>query len=388
MKKGSRLLIGAVISGVIVFFIIVLSNFLSSQIFKPKLEGTLTSIFEQPVKVKQLGVNIVFGRAKIKGVTIKNLSGFPSPYLLTADRIIIEGNFIPFWKKNLIILKQLVIYKPEINIDYMSRGKSNLSFLFLQKDSKDIPVEASYEEKLVKTSYKGVFIKKLLIKKAKINFSDYEKGNPYLTVAEEVDIGVTNFTHWLRAKGVETLFIIKGQLKGEPVTYFEVQGKLNYPLKREVSGTIELSIANLPLVHFSPYYAPVLHHLEVESGLASIYTRIKCDKNNLTGASKLVIKDYTLKPKDKGGTSLVRIGEALKGKSGKLELMLRLGGTVYKPTFVLSTDVSDLKMKEFFNRLPGLDLSGTVLEGARKAGSGVGKQIGDIFGTLFLRKKR
>jgi hypothetical protein len=169
---------------------------------------------------------------------------------------------------------------------------------------------------------------------------------------------------------------------------FKIQGKLNYPEKKKVDGTVEVDLRNISLRHFSPYYSPVCVHLEVERGLADVYTRLQCKQNELRGASRLVIKDYTLKAKDKDGSSIIRIGEALKGGEDNLELLLRIGGTIYKPTYTLTTDISDAKMREFFNRLPGLDLSGTVLDGARRAGSGIGKTVGDMFGNLFFRGKR
>ncbi|MEA3369408.1 MAG: DUF748 domain-containing protein [Candidatus Ratteibacteria bacterium] len=385
MKKKKKLLIGIVVAGIIVF-LLSLANFLSSRLLRPKLEKSLTGMLERPVKINRLNMNFVFGRAVIKGVTIKNLSGFPSDYLLKTDKIIIEGSFLPFWRKKLIVLRRLVVFEPEINIDYLSRGRGNLLALFSKDYSKKIPLSAP-DEKLLAASHKGIFIKKLLIKEARINFRDYEKGSPYLTVVEKVDIGVNNFTHWLWARGLETLFIIKGELSCEPAGDFEIQGKINYSLKKKLSGALELVLNNMSLVHFAPYYLSFLHLSEVESGRADIYARIKCEQNNLTGASKLVIKDYTLRPKDKDGASIISIGEGLKGEAGQLELMVRIGGTIEKPTYILSTDISEAKMREFFKRLPGLNLSATLLEGARKAGSGIGKPVGDFFGKVFFGKK-
>ena len=385
MKKKKKLLIGIVVTGIIVF-LLSLANFLSSRLLRPKLEKSLTDMLERPVKINRLNMNFVFGRAVIGGITIKNLSGFPSDYLLKTDKIIIEGSFLPFWKKKLIILKRLVVFEPEINIDYLSRGQGNLLTLFSKDGSKKIPLSAP-DEKLFAASRKGIFIKKLLIKEARINFRDYEKGSPYLTVVEKVDIGVNNFTHWLWSRELETLFIIKGELSCEPAGDFEIQGKINYSSKKKLSGALELVLNNMSLVHFAPYYVSFLHLSEVESGRADIYARIKCEQNNLTGASKLVIKNYTLRPKDKEGASIISIGEGLKGEAGQLELMVRIGGTIEKPTYILSTDISEAKMREFFKRLPGLNLSATLLEGARKAGSGIGKPVGDLFGNLFFGKK-
>ncbi len=385
--KRKALLTGVFIAIVIIFFLIGLANFLSSRLFLPKLEKRLSSVFERPVEIKKLDVNFAFARAVIREVTVDNLSGFPSDYLFKADKVIVEGSFIPFWKKKLIILRRLVIIEPEINIDYLTKDKVNLLVFSPQKHKNDTPIDSA-DEKLVKAAHKGVYIKKLLIKKAKVNLYDYEKGKPHITVAKEVDIGVENFTHWLWAKGMETLFVIKGKLEGEPAADFEIQGKINYLLEKKISGTLQLIVKDIDLVHFAPYYASTLHFLDVESGLASIYASLKCDKNNLLGASKLVIKNYALKAKDKKGASIIRIGESLTGETGQLELMLRIGGTLEKPTYVLSTDISEAMMREFFNRLPGLDLSGVLLEGARKATGGLGKQVGDTFGNLFLGKKQ
>ncbi len=387
MKKKKKLLIGIVVAVILIFLLAGLANFLSNWLLRPKLEESLSGVLERPVKIKRLDMNFVFGRAVIRGVIIKNLSGFPSDYLLKTDKIIIEGSFLPFWKKRLIILKRLVVFEPEINIDYVSRGQVNLLALFPKEYSKKIP-PSSPDEKLLTAGRKGIFIKKLLIKKARINFRDYEKGNPHLTVVEKVDIGVSNFTHWLRAREMETLFIIKGELRSEPAGDFEIQGKINYSLKRELSGTIELVLNNISLVHFAPYYVSFLHLSEVESGRADIYARIKCHQNNLAGASKLVIKDYTFRPKDRDGKLVISIGKSLKGEADQLELMIRIGGTIEKPTYILSTDISEAKMREFFKRLPGLNLSGTLLEGARKAGSGIGKPLGDLFGNLFFGRKK
>ena len=387
MKKKKRLLAGIIIAVVLIFLSSALANFLSSRLLRPKLEESLTGMLERPVKINRLDMNFVFGRAVIRGVTIKNLSGFPSDYLLKTDKIIIEGSFLPFWKKRLIILRRLVIFEPEINIDYLSNGQVNLLTLFSKGPPKKIPLSVS-DKKLFTASRKGIFVKKLLIQKARINFRDYKKGNPYLTVIEKVDIGVSNFTHWLRARGLETLFIIKGELGCEPAGDFEIQGKLNYSLKKKLGGAVEMALNNISLVHLAPYYVSFLHLSGVESGRADIYARIKCSQNNLTGVSKLVIKDYSFSPKDKNGTSIISIGEGLKGEAGQLELMICIGGTIEKPTYTLSTDISEAKMREFFKRLPGLNLSGILLEGARKAGSGIGKPLGDLFGNLFFGKKK
>ncbi len=385
MKKGRKLLTWLAVVIVIILVLAIPVNLFKSRFLKPKLEEGLTDVFNQPVKIQNLGVDFIFSRATIRDVEIKNPPGFPSPYLLKADKIIIEGNFL--FQKKIIVLKQLVMFNPEINIDYMGEGNSNLSFLYSKEGLTAGALGISGKDKTPLAINKGLFIKKVLIKNAKINIFDYEKGKPYSTVAEGVDIGITNFIHWLRDKELETFFIIRGGVKSEPPMNFDIQGKLAYPEKKIISGSVELVVRNIPLVHFSPYYASALSFLEVENGRADIYSRIKCERNNLIGISKLVINDYTLKAKDEDGASIIRIGEFLEGGSGKIELMVRLGGTIYQPTYTLSTDISEAKTREFFNRLPGLNLSSTLLDSTRKASGGVSKHLGDIFGRLFLRKK-
>ena len=98
----------------------------ASVLLKPLLEREGSRIFHVPVSVGKAGANILGGYFWMKGVRIKNASGFKEPDFLSARTISVRLNLLSLLT-NEFVIEQILLKDPQFTFEVHQEGSLNAS---------------------------------------------------------------------------------------------------------------------------------------------------------------------------------------------------------------------------------------------------------------------
>ncbi|MBI4124763.1 MAG: DUF748 domain-containing protein [Deltaproteobacteria bacterium] len=170
-----------------------------------------------------------------------------------------------------------------------------------------------------------VVIQKIAIENGSLIYNDRSAGKT--TTLTKIDMEIT-----------PSGFALTARIDGEAP--FRIEGKGNL-FDKKTSFEAEVSLKNLPLPPFEPYYDDADNKFKITRGAASLTTQAQCKQNRLSAPVHAVIQNLELQPKRPMlfGAAAERVVEKLKDKEGNLELDFLISGDIKNPQFNLLTDL-------------------------------------------------
>jgi len=185
MKK--LLKVAAIVVGVLVLLVIVLSifikSYLSSDRLKPIILPKAEAITGRKVQLDEINVSL-FSGIVAKGLSVKEKDGQSD--FLKIGRFVLSYKLLPLLKKQLVI-SRIEIISPSISVKKERGGKYNFSDM-MEKPSHE-PQKASSPEHQPehKALPVSVVADRLLIRNASLTFVDEEKGLPNVNIALDAE---------------------------------------------------------------------------------------------------------------------------------------------------------------------------------------------------------
>jgi AsmA protein len=181
MKK--LLKVAAIVVGILVLLVIVLSivvkSYLSSDRLKPIILPKAESMTGRKVELDEINVSLFTGIIA-KGLSVKERDGQKD--FLKIGRFVLSYRLLPLLKKQLVISK-IEIVSPSVSIRKERGGKYNFSDI-MEKSSQEPKKPSGPEPKSLPVS---VVADRLLIRNASLAFVDEEKGLPDISIALDAE---------------------------------------------------------------------------------------------------------------------------------------------------------------------------------------------------------
>jgi len=181
MKK--LLKVAAIVVGILVLLVIVLSifvkSYLSSDRLKPIILPKAEAMTGRKVQLDEINVSL-FSGIVAKGLSVKEKDGQRD--FLKIGRFVLSYKLLPLLKKQLVISK-IEIVSPSVSIMKERGGKYNFSDI-MEKPSRETPKPSAPEQKSLPVS---VVADRLLIRNASLVFVDEEKDLPSVSIALDAE---------------------------------------------------------------------------------------------------------------------------------------------------------------------------------------------------------
>jgi hypothetical protein len=146
---------------------------------KETIEEVGTTVAKTHVQLDDVSISLTTGEGTVKGLTIGNPEGFTAAQSLSAGTISVKLNPSSVNRKGPVIIRQIVIDKPTINLESRATGDTNLQALVenLQAGRK-----AAHDKTGKKKHKKKFIINNLYVRDGQIDIS-HPKLQQHLTAA-------------------------------------------------------------------------------------------------------------------------------------------------------------------------------------------------------------
>ena len=245
--------------------VVYLNNVILPIKIKSLLVGGIEERTQKKASIESLRFNI------FKGLVVRNLVIYDEKEIIVSVK---EGScfflLAPFFKR-MVVIPVLSLRSPEIFVQRRKDNTFNLADLFPQK-------QASADKK--KPGF-GIYIYKVGIRDARINFRDETFEQPFTKLIERADLDLY-FSIPDRVK-----FNIRCDVQGNPLANIKSTGEYRI-FSREFSS--RSFIRNLSLKDFSPYYQQT--KIAVSEGLLDAQMDLFAKEGTLSGDISLDSKNF------------------------------------------------------------------------------------------------
>ena len=288
---------------------------------------------------------------------------------LSAERVSVAVNPFGFIAGK-VLLDEVFIINPVINLEQSAQGKLNLSKLLKENKGKPMPV----------------FATRIIIQNGTINFTDNKVASYGFRVSMNkinADVGKVMFP----VTSLKTEFNISCELdrpQGQALGNLSLNGWLDFGHK---SMDATFIIRDLEATYFTPYFGDFLSHRKLESATVNLTSQLKAQDNDLVVNNDLNLSGlkYAAQQEQAPGElpefNLAKNAlDLFTDRSGNLKLNFEIKTKLDHPEVSqeqLKKTILNAAMKNLVNQNP-VDLMEKVSSIIQQA-SKYGKQMKDIF---------
>lgn len=306
---------------------------------KEKILDAAESNLGKRIELSGFDISLARGIIFLKGFGIEDSKLIKYHNVATADEIILDIDLLStLLRKNLVFQK---IYLKDFAFSLKNRKRSDPAIEVASQMSEVSERKMVSPKSNPKSKWRRdvLYIKRLLIENSKFAFTDYSVAQPP-TVIEVVNVNgrIEDFSASLLEGGV-----LKGiaHLKAELNSKNKGLLKLDGSFARSESGTdfdFKLSLDNVDLIRFSPYYSNTSFAILKEAKL-DLDSKASCLRNRLNASQNariydIELCDITLNDENTlFGLPAKTVIEFFKDLKGDIEFSFNIVGTIDDPKF-------------------------------------------------------